>query len=188
VLDEPPAGPHHDGPLRISFPVGDEDQRGAIRALVVRQPLIRWVRVGAVVIPVLMIAWSMSAGWPFHLAVFRNLFWIVVGALELLFLVPMSVRKAVEASRRADPHWAEDQVLTLGDATLELQGASTRSEVPWSQVERAVETRDVLLLYTRTGRVLYIPVRAVVEQTMLPKVRALLRSRLGARARLAADA
>lgn len=174
-------------PIRLVYSVSDEDQREAVLAMVTRQPVVRSLRVAAVVVPLVMVAWSMSAGWPLGAALFRNTFWLVLGALQLLFAVPLTVRAAVKAVRRADPAWAEEQVVSVDETAIHLDSASARADIPWTTVERATEGRRVILLYFGAGRVLYIPMHVVVEQGMLPRLRRRLREKLGTRARLGAE-
>lgn len=174
-------------PIRLVYSVSDEDQREAVLAMITRQPVVRSLRIAAVVVPALMVAWSMSAGWSPSAALFRNTFWLALGALQLLFAVPLTVRAAVKAVRRADPDWAEEQVVSVDETAIHLEGASARAEIPWATVERAIEGRRVILLYFGSGRVLYIPVHVVTEQGMLGRLRRQLREKLGARARLGAE-
>ena len=165
--------------VRLVYPVTDEDQRTAVRALVAAQPIVRWTRIAAVLIPVAMVAWSMSAGWSFGMALFRNIYWLVAGSLLLLFHVPFTVRSALRAVRRANPTWAEEQVVSFDEASIRMESASSRSEIPWSEVRRANESANVILLHFGAGRVLFVPRHVAASQGMLEPLRRLLRAKLG---------
>ncbi len=172
-------------PIRLDYAVSGDDQHRVVRELVARQPLIRWVRIAAVVIPPLMIAWSMSEGWSFGAAVFRNAFWIIVGALQLTLLVPLTAGRAVEAARQADPAWAERQTIVFDDTAIRMQSASSQTDIAWSEVDRAAERADMLLVWFRGTRVLYVPGHATRNSGVLPALRRMLQAKLGPRAELA---
>lgn len=170
--------------VRLVYPVTADDQRRAVRAIMLRAPSVRWTRIAAAVLPPVMIAWSMSSGWSFGLAVFRNMFWIIFAALYFLLGMPMMVRAGVRAVRKADPAWNEEQTVEMDDGAIRLLSASARVDIAWDDVQAAAESPDVLLVQFRPGRVFYIPTQAAASQGMLDRLRQLLRDKLGARARL----
>lgn len=173
-----------DSPIRLAFPVSADDQRRAARAIVEQHPVLRALRIGVLVLPFLMIAWSWSSGWALPVAIFRNLFWIVFAALFVFLGVPMNVRSLVKAMRRADPQWDAQQALLLDDEGIHLLTPPQLLDVPWQEVGWAVETNGVFLLRLGKPRMLFIPVRAAMAQQALDPLRRLLRTRLGSRARL----
>ena len=174
--------------VRLAYPVTAEDQRAAVRAIVMRTSSVRWMRLLVLVLPPVMIGWSLASGWPLGLAVVRNVFWIVFAALYLLAGIPMLVRAGVKAVRKAYPHWAEEQVVTLGDAGIRLTSPSGAADIAWDDVEAAVETRDVFLIQFGPGRVFFIPRHVAASQGMTGALRQVLRERLGGRVRLRASA
>ena len=171
-------------PIRLVYAVNDADQRAAIRAIVLADPQVRWIRLAMLALPFVMIALSLSSGWSLGLAIFRNLFWIVFALLGLFAYVPWTVRSIVKAMRRADPEWEREQMVSLGEEGVRLESAAEKTEIPWSSVRRATETGDVVLLHIGAGRVLYLPIRIVIAQASLAAVRGLLRARLGPNAKL----
>lgn len=175
------------GPIRLVYAVGDADQRAAIRELVVGEPQVRWIRIGAALVPLVMVAWSMSAGWSLGMALFRNAFWIVFAVLVLTVYIPWTVRSIVRAIRRADPDWAREQTVTIGEHGIRLESAAETTEIPWAAVRRAVERPTIVLIYIGAARVLYLPVRIVSSQADLPGLRRVLREKLGDRASLAGE-
>ena len=171
-------------PIRLVYAVNDADQRAAIRAIVLAEPQVRWIRLAMLALPFVMIALSLSSGWSPGLAIFRNLFWIVFALLGLFAHVPLTVRSIVKAMRRADPEWDREQMVSLGEEGIRLESAAEKTEIPWSSVRRATETGDVVLIHIGAGRVLYLPKRIVSSQANLAALRDLLRSRLGPNAKL----
>jgi hypothetical protein len=169
--------------IRLVYSVSDADQRAAVREIVLAEPQVRWTRIIALVLPFVMIAWSLSSGWSLGLAVFRNAFWIVLAILFLFVYVPWTVRSIVRAMRRADPDWAREQAVTIGPDGIRIASAAETTEVPWSAVRRASETRDVVLIHIG-ARVLYLPKRILSSQSDPAALRGLLRARLGPGARL----
>lgn len=170
-------------PIRLVYAVSDADQRAAVRAIVMSEPQVRWTRIIALVLPVAMVAWSLSSGWSLGLALFRNAFWIVLALLLFFVYVPWTVRSIVRAMRRADPDWMREQEVTIGAGGIRIASAAETTEIPWSAVRRASETRDVVLIHIG-ARVLYLPRRIVVSQSDPAVLRCLLRDRLGPRAGL----
>lgn len=173
--------------VRLTYPVTAEDQRAAVRAIVLRTPSVRWMRLLVLALPPVMIAWSMASGWPLGLAVFRNVFWIVFAALYLLAGIPMMVRSGVKAIREAYPAWAEEQVVTMDQSGIRLTSPSGTTDIAWDDVQAAIEARDVFLVQFGPGRVFFIPRHVPSSQHMMDPLRQLLRDRLGARARLRAS-
>jgi hypothetical protein len=174
--------------VRLTFPVTAEDQRAAVRAIVLRTPSVRWMRILVLALPPVMIAWSMASGWPLGLAIFRNVFWIVFAALYLLAGIPMMVRAGVRAVRKAYPEWAEEQTVTLDQSGIRLASPSGTTDVAWDDVQAAAEARDAFLVQFGPGRVFFIPRHVASSQGMIDPLRQVLRERLGARARLRTSA
>lgn len=171
-------------PIRLVYPVTAKDQREAVRAIVLRQPPVRWTRAVVALLPIAMVAWSMSVGWSLGLALFRNVFWIVFASLYFLIGIPLIVRAGVLAVRKADPAWNEEQVVSIDETGFRLASASAQIDIAWSEVRRAAESPAVFLVYFGTGRVFFIPSHVVSAHGVLPALRALLRDKLGERARL----
>jgi hypothetical protein len=171
-------------PIRLVYAVSDADQRAAIRAIVMAEPQVRWIRLAMLVLPFVMIAWSVSSGWSLGTAIVRNLFWIVSALLGLFAYLPLTVRSIVKAMRRADPGWDREQMVSLGADGIRLESAAETTAIPWSSVRRASETGEVVLIHIGAGRVLYLPIRIVASQADLGALRDLLRARLGPNARL----
>jgi hypothetical protein len=174
--------------VRLAFPVTADDQRAAVRAIVTQAPALRWMRIAVLVLPPGMIAWSMASGWPLGLAIFRNMFWLVFAALYLLAGIPLMVRAGVKAVRKANPEWAEEQLVAMDGSGIRLTSASADIEIAWRDVRSAVETRAVFLVFFGTRRVFFIPGHAASSQGVLPQLRQLLHDRLGTRARLRTSA
>jgi len=174
-----------DTAIRLAFPVTADDQRRAARAMLEQQPVVRAIRIITLALPFVMIAWSMSAGWPFAIAVFRNLFWIVFATLQVLFFIPLCVRSLVKVMRKADPDWAGEQALLLDETGIHLLTPPLLLDVPWHEVQWAVEKQATFLFRLGGTRLLFIPVRAAVAQQTVEPLRRLLHTRLGPRARLA---
>jgi hypothetical protein len=172
-------------PVRLEYEVSAADHRRVMRALVARQPLIRSIRIASMIVPPLMIAWSMSDGWSLGAALFRNAFWIVVGGLQLLFLIPLTAGRAVEAARHTDPGWSETQTVVLDGTGIRRQSASSQTGIGWNEVDHAVERGDMLLVWFQGTRVLYVPTRATRNEAELRALRSILRANLGERAALA---
>lgn len=172
-----------DEPIRLVYSVNDADQRAAIRAIVLSEPQVRWTRLGALLLPVVMIAWSLSSGWSLRLALFRNVFWIVLALLFLFAYVPWTVRSIIKAMRRADPEWEREQEVTLNADGIRIASPAETTDIPWNAVRRAAEARDVVLIHIG-ARILYLPMRIVASQSDPAALRRLLRARLGAEARL----
>ena len=171
-----------DTPVRLLFPVSAEDQRRAARGMFAQQPVLRALRLAALVLPFVMIAWSMSAGWPFAIAVFRNLFWIVFALLYGFLMTPLSVRVLVRTMRKADPDWAAEQEVLLDETGIHLLTPPLLLDAPWQDIDWAVEKESTFLF--RSGRMLlFIPVRAAAAQQVLEPLRLMLRNRLGTRYR-----
>lgn len=171
-------------PLRLAYSVNDADQRAAIRAIVVAEPQVRWTRVAVAVLPFVMVAWSLSAGWSPGLALFRNVFWIVLAILGVFVYVPWTVQSIVKAIRRADPDWSREQVMTFGQQGIRLESAVETTDIPWSAVQRATETDEVVLIHIGAARVLFLPMRVVAGEVDPATLRRFLRARLGPRASL----
>lgn len=171
-------------PIRLVYPVTAKDQRDAVRAIVLRQAPVRWTRAVVALLPVAMVAWSISAGWPLGLALFRNMFWIVFASLYFLIGIPLIVRAGVLAVRKADPAWREEQVVSIDETGFRLASASAQLDIVWSEVRRAAESPAVFLVYFGAGRVFFIPSYVVSAHGMLPALRALLHDKLGVRANL----
>ena len=88
--------------------------------------------------------------------------------------------------RRADPDWMREQEVTIGGGGIRIASAAETTEIPWSAVRRASETRDVVLIHIG-ARMLYLPKRIVASQSDLAALRDLLRARLGPNARLSEE-
>jgi hypothetical protein len=174
-------------PIRLVYSVTDADQRAAVRASVMSEPQVRWTRNIALVLPIVMVAWSLSAGWSLGLALFRNAFWIVLALLFLFAYVPWTVRSIVRAMRRADPDWRREQEVAIGADGIRIASSAETTEIPWSAVRRASETRDVVLLHIG-ARILFLPKRMVASQSSPAALRRLLRARLGPSARFSEEA
>ena len=175
------------GPIRLVYAVGDADQRAAIRELVAGESQVRWIRIGAALVPVVMVAWSMSAGWSLGMALLRNAFWIVFAVLALTVYIPWTVRSIVRAIRRADPDWDREQTVTIGEHGIRVESVAETTEVPWTAVRRAVERPMIVLIYIGAARILYLPVRIVSAQADLRRLRRVLREKLGDRASLSGE-
>jgi hypothetical protein len=158
-----------------------------VRDLVSGEPQVRWIRIGAALLPIVMVALSMSAGWSLGMALFRNMFWIVLAVLAMTVYLPWTIRSVVRAIRRADPDWDREQVVTIGEQGIRLESAVETTDIPWTAVRRAVERPTIVLIYIGAARVLYLPVRIVSLQADLTALRCLLREKLGNRASLAGE-
>ena len=169
--------------IRLVYSVNAEDQRAAIRAIVLAEPQVRWTRIAVLVLPFVMVAWSLASGWSLGLALFRNSFWIILALLGLLVYVPWTVRSIVKAMRRADPEWEREQAVTIGDEGIRIASPAETTDIPWSAVRRAAETDEVVLIHIG-ARVLYLPMRILAAQSDPEALRRLLRARLGSSARL----
>ena len=174
-------------PIRLVYAVGDAEQRAAIRELVAAEPQVRWFRIGAGLLPIVMVMWSMSTGWSLGMALFRNVFWIVLAVLALTVYLPWTVRSIVRAIRRADPEWDREQAVTIGEQGIRLESAAETTEIPWTAVRRAVERPTIVLIYIGAARVLYLPSRIVSAQADLRELRRVLREKLDDRASLAGE-
>jgi hypothetical protein len=174
-------------PIRLVYAVGDAEQRAAIRELVAGEPQVRWFRIGAALLPIVMVTWSMSVGWSLGMALFRNVFWIVLAVLALTVYLPWTVRSIVRAIRRADPEWDREQAVTIGEQGIRLESAAETTEIPWTAVRRAVERPTIVLIYIGAARVLYLPSRIVSAQADLRELRRVLREKLDDRASLAGE-
>lgn len=170
-------------PITLVYSVTDADQRAAVRAIVMSEPQVRWTRIAAVALPFVMVAWSLASGWSLGVALFRNAFWLVLAALVLVVYIPWTVRSIVRAMRRADPDWAREQVVAIAGEGIRIASSAEMTQVPWSAVRRASETRDVVLLHIG-ARILYVPKRVLASQSDPAALRRLLRARLGPNARL----
>lgn len=170
-------------PIRLSYAISDEEQRAAVRELVRAEPRVRWARFIAGLLPIVLLAWSLLAGWPIEIALLRNVFWIVLALLALTAYVPWTVRSVVRAIRRADPAWDRDQTLTIGEEGLHLESAAETTDIPSSAVRRAVETPGLVLIYIGAARVLFLPARVVALEADPADLRRVLRAKLGDRLR-----
>lgn len=179
-------GPAEAESIRLVYAVTDADQRAAVRAIVLSERQVGWTRIIAVVLPFAMVAWSLASGWSLGLALFRNAFWIVLAHLVLFAYIPWTVRSIVRAMRNADPHWMREQEVTIGGEGIRIASNAETTEIPWSAVRRAGETRDVVLIHIG-ARMLYLPKRIVASQSDLAALRDLLRARLGPNARLSEE-
>lgn len=169
--------------IRLVYAVNDADQRAAIRTIVRAEPQVRWTRLAALVLPVVMVAWSVESGWPVGVALVRNAFWIILALLFLIVYIPWTVRSIVRAMRRADPDWEREQAVTIAAEGIRIVSPAETTDVPWSAVRRATESRDVVLIHVG-ARVICLPIRVVRSQADPRALRRLLRARLGSDARL----
>jgi len=74
-------------------------------------------------------------------------------------------------------------VMTLHGDGLRVESKIGTTEIPWSSFTRARETREHFLLYAGDGKAYFMPRRSLRESDE-PRLRAILRSRLGERAEL----
>lgn len=77
-------------------------------------------------------------------------------------------------------------VTTFGDEGVRRSNGKAESVFPWASLQRAVETKEFLLIYHRRGNAFYLPRRAISPES-LGEVRALVRRHLGGKAKLRDD-
>lgn len=164
--------------IRLVFPVTAEDQRHAANAIVRSIPLLRWLPFVLLIVTIAMVAWSMSDGWPFGVALFRNVFWIVLTLVYFLLAVPIGTWQAVRVMRKADPNWAEEQAIEFDEAGVRMQSPSSRFEFTWNEVRRIVETSHVWLIYVGT-KLAFIPLRVPAADGVLDELRSLAEAGMG---------
>ena len=164
--------------IRLVFPVTAQDQRQAANAIARRVPLLRWLPFVLLAVTIVMVAWSMSDGWTFGIALFRNMFWIVMTLLYFFLGVRIATWQAVKAMRKADPDWAEEQTIEFDDAGVRMQSPSSRFEFAWNEVLRVVETPHVWLIHVGT-KLAFIPLRVAAAEGVLDQLRSLIESKVG---------
>lgn len=164
--------------IRLVFPVTADDQRHAANAIARRIPLLRWLPLILLGVTIAMVTWSMSDGWPFGIALFRNVFWIVLTLVYFLLGVPVATWQAVKVMRKADPNWAEEQAIEFDDAGVRMASASSRFEFAWTEVRRVVETPHVWLIYVGT-KLAFVPLRVPAADGVVDELRSLIESGMG---------
>lgn len=133
--------------------------------------------------PTLIVAFTMLVGESLGRALFRNLFWIVLGLLYF-FGLPLALRLNLRSFIRANPELGAIQLYRFTETGLELRGGPTEVSVAWPNVTEAVETKEVFLIFTGRTMAQILPRAAFMAAGQLEAVRELLRERLGERAHL----
>jgi hypothetical protein len=131
----------------------------------------------------LIVALSLLAGESLERAVFRNVFWIVLGLLFFLGY-PLAARFNLRSFIRANPELGATQLYRFTETGLDLRGGPADVSIAWPNVTEAVETKAVFLLFTGRTMAHILPRGAFAAAGQLDAVRELLRERLGERAHL----
>ena len=102
------------------------------------------------------------------------------------FLVgrPIAYRMMAARALRTAPAQVEPRTVTLADDAIHLESEGRSGILEWKQVEGAVETRHALVLVIGGTKGLGLPKRIFENDAQLSDLRALLREKLGARARV----
>ena len=133
--------------------------------------------------PAVIVTLHLLAGDSLERALFRNVFWIVLGLLFLLGY-PLAVRLNLRSFVGANPELGAPQLYRFTETGVDLRGGPADVSVAWPNITEAVETKAVLLLFTGRTMAHVLPRGAIAAAGQLEAVRQLLRERLGERAHL----
>jgi len=125
----------------------------------------------------------LLAGESLERAVFRNVFWIVLGLL-FLFAYPLTLRLNLRSFVRTNPELGAPQLYRFTATGVELRGGPADVSIAWPNITEAVETTAVFLLFTGRTMAHVVPRGAIEAAGQLEAVQELLRERLGGRAHL----
>jgi len=134
--------------------------------------------------PALIVGMTMLGGRSLEQALTANVFWIVLGPLLLFVGLPRITRQTVRATIKGNPATTAPTLYRFTETGFEERECPVEVSVGWPAIADAVETETVLLLFIGRTTAYIVPRPALVAGGQLEAVRALLRERLGARARL----
>jgi hypothetical protein len=99
--------------------------------------------------------------------------------------LPLARRQTVRALIAGNPDATAPALYRFTDRGFEERECPVEVSIGWSAVTEVLETETALLLFVGRTKAYIVPRHALQEAGQLDRVRALLRDRLGARARLA---
>lgn len=136
-------------------------------------------------LPLLFVGMSMLGGLPLKHALIANVFWLVAGPLMLFVGLPLGIRRTVRIVARDNPAATAPQLYRFTESGFEERECPVEVSVGWSAITDAVETKNLLLLFTGRTSAYIVPLRALAAAGQVEAVRGKLREKLGDRARLA---
>jgi len=107
-------------------------------------------------------------------------------AVLFLLILPLYTFLATQREWARSRATLEDIAYTFGPEGVDVQSATNRGHMGWDLFDRALETREDLLVFLTERQALVIPKRAFRDEAEVERVRAHLREGLGERARVGA--
>jgi hypothetical protein len=151
-----------------------------IRAVQANNPY-RWViPLVGIILPSVMIWFAIGESWqrmgPW-LAFQNALPWLLLGAFYLS-MMPLMARAAAKKALENDPSLRGPQTRIVDDEGIHVLGAGLRQDLRWTDLVKAVETREFFLFFYNKRQAHYIPKR-VLTSASVADVRNLIGSNQG---------
>ncbi len=170
-------------PIEARGRLTESDHLEAVR-LVQRRLGDRWAApVLFLGLPLVFVGMSMLGGLPLGHALIANVFWLVAGPLILFVGLPLGIRRTVKIVARDNPAATASQLYRFTESGFEERECPVEVSVAWSAVTDAVETKNLLLLFTGRTSAYIVPLRALAAAGQVEAVRGMLWEKLGDRAR-----
>ena len=143
---------------------------------------IRWMRWGGVfvvgVFPLFMIGIHLAYGQSISSAIRNNLASIVGFPVFWLVGIPLLQRWGAARTYRTMPAARGDRAFTFDETGMVFEGGLSSGTVAWPAVVRAVETRDLFLLFLGGQAAHFIPKTAFGSPSDMQRFRELLTRKL----------